>query len=399
VEPSMLSGYPSHAGIPMEVCAGQAPTAGLVQKSRMKDPQQAEFGGIQKASPPKAKFGSCPVRAQVSFDLGGSIKTKQEPVTANSLPGYSGVPVKLCTMEPLPSVALVQKSRPKDTEDAAFGTPQKPSPPKASKFGSCPPRATVSFDLGEHDKVSKEPLTLKNLQSYGGIPLKVCTGDSPTADLAQKSHLNDTKEDACGSWRAALLNATDPSRAADNHFQRLRKLENTEPVAVNSLLNDPEEVPGDSPKAPPPAANRFVSSPAAVSSKERDASTQQGKFGFRGMMQAKLGNDTPCLVCDLSSGQVLASNPLCDEICGDLQGCSLLSLFHSDDHDAVGNCLAYLLVNSELNTLAPQVFKIRQLEGPPLDVYLAGAQLMGLWWKFSLTPCDGDGGSGSDVSS
>merc|ERR550514_1745368 len=62
----------------------------------------------------------------------------------------------------------------------------------------------------------------------------------------------------------------------------------------------------------PKSVSYFVSSPGAISSEERDASTQQGKFGILSLLQAQLRQDLPSLICDLNSGKVLTSNPECE---------------------------------------------------------------------------------------
>jgi len=110
-------------------------------------------------------------------------------------------------------------------------------------------------------------------------------------------------------------------------------------------------------------ASFFVSSPGAISSESRDASIQQGKFDMSSVLQTQLKQDTPCLVFDISTGKIQATNAECDDLfeansaTDRLVHADFFSLIHEDDRDQLSSYLAYLMV-SERNQMDKQEVRI-----------------------------------------
>merc|ERR1712151_908620 len=83
----------------------------------------------------------------------------------------------------------------------------------------------------------------------------------------------------------------------------------------------------------------FVSSPAAFSSDTRDASIHQGKFDMCSVLQTQLLRGSPCLVCDISGGQVMVKNNECEELFESSEAerqlvqSDIYALIHDEDHD------------------------------------------------------------------
>lgn len=136
-------------------------------------------------------------------------------------------------------------------------------------------------------------------------------------------------------------------------------------------------------------ATSFVSTPAAFSSETRDARLHQGKFDMCSVLQMQMAQDRPCLVCDISGGQVMTANQECEELFGcneDLGGLverDIFSLFSEDDREKLSSCLAYVLVSARPR-MEPQQLQIVTLLGERRTVLTDGAQLMGSWWKLEL---------------
>jgi len=136
-------------------------------------------------------------------------------------------------------------------------------------------------------------------------------------------------------------------------------------------------------------ASYFVSSPGAVSSETRDASIHQGKFDMCRLLQFHLPQDTPSLVCDVTSGQVIVTNAECVDLfeCNDsktrLLNSVIFTYIHPDDHDKFSTCLAYLMV-SERSQMAAQDVRIVTARGRTRNVRAEGIQLVGLWWQLDI---------------
>lgn len=132
-------------------------------------------------------------------------------------------------------------------------------------------------------------------------------------------------------------------------------------------------------------ASFFVSSPGAISSESRDASIQQGKFDMSSVLQTQLNQDTPCLVFDISTGQVQATNAECDDLFEVNSGTDRLvhaeffSLIHESDRDKLSTYLAYLMV-SERNRMDWQEVRIVTRTGLARPVKTEGTRLVGKWW-------------------
>mmetsp|Transcript_55852 Transcript_55852/g.103375 ORF Transcript_55852/g.103375 Transcript_55852/m.103375 type:complete len:977 (-) Transcript_55852:126-3056(-) len=137
----------------------------------------------------------------------------------------------------------------------------------------------------------------------------------------------------------------------------------------------------------------FVSSPAAVSSDTRDASTHQGKFDLPSILQTHLLRDVPCLVCDISSGQVMVANSKCDDLfqshtaSSQLTETDIFSLVHPDDRDDFSTHVAYLSL-SERTRMDEHHLRIVTLTGVSRHVCMAGTQLIGMWWQFNFKCTD-----------
>jgi len=185
---------------------------------------------------------------------------------------------------------------------------------------------------------------------------------------------------------------------------------------VRNVLNDPDDLPVFDFSDPPPqsyfaladglvvsrrqdrirkkaAPTYFVSSPGAVSSETRDASIHQGKFDLPSILQTQLLRDVPCLVCDISAGQVMVANSKCDALfqtynsASQLTETDIFSLVHPDDRDEFSTHVAYLTL-SERTRMDDHQLRIVTLMGATRRVNMAGAQLIGMWWQFSFTSLD-----------
>mmetsp|Transcript_46717 Transcript_46717/g.108936 ORF Transcript_46717/g.108936 Transcript_46717/m.108936 type:complete len:976 (+) Transcript_46717:73-3000(+) len=137
----------------------------------------------------------------------------------------------------------------------------------------------------------------------------------------------------------------------------------------------------------------FVSSPAAVSSDTRDACTHQGKFDLPSILQTHLLRDVPCLVCDISSGQVMVANGKCEDLfqshssSSQLTESDIFSLVHPDDREAFSTHVAYLSL-SERTRMEDHLLRILTLTGMSSRVSMAGTQLIGMWWQFNFKLMD-----------
>lgn len=143
------------------------------------------------------------------------------------------------------------------------------------------------------------------------------------------------------------------------------------------------------------SASFFVSSPGAFSSETRDASIHQGKFDMCSVLQTQLRHGSPCLVLDISGGQVMVSNNECEglfettEAKSQLVQNNIFNLIHTDDRDKFSTCFAYLMV-SERTRLDPIDFRILTAMGRSRKVRVQGVQLIGMWWQLDFDPVDGD---------
>lgn len=138
-------------------------------------------------------------------------------------------------------------------------------------------------------------------------------------------------------------------------------------------------------------SKKYVSSPGALSSDgARDMSIDQGKFDMAAVFQMQLRQDTPCLVCDISRGQVMVANPHCEEFfeareeTGRLVDSDLFRLIQPIDREKFSTCLAYLMV-TERTKMQPQHVRVITLRGQQKYVRVAGSQLIGMWWQLDFT--------------
>mmetsp|Transcript_115395 Transcript_115395/g.203684 ORF Transcript_115395/g.203684 Transcript_115395/m.203684 type:complete len:1219 (+) Transcript_115395:108-3764(+) len=136
-------------------------------------------------------------------------------------------------------------------------------------------------------------------------------------------------------------------------------------------------------------ASFFVSSPGAFSSETRDASIHQGKFDMSTVLQTQLRQGSPCLVCDISGGQVMVTNTECEDLFESvdlkrqLVQCDIFSLIHQDDRDKFSTFFAYLMV-SERSRMDPFEIRIVTMLGHTRKVRAEGVQLIGVWWQFDF---------------
>lgn len=147
-------------------------------------------------------------------------------------------------------------------------------------------------------------------------------------------------------------------------------------------------------------AGFYVSCPGGLSSSTRDASIHQGKFDMCSVLQAKMRQDAPSLVCDISSGQVMVTNTECDQLfdCANdksqLVKSDIFTLIHKDDRDKFSASLAYLMV-SERVKMEPQEIRVVTFLGQTRRVHAGGVQLIGMWWQLDFTWLQGSGESAS----
>jgi len=138
------------------------------------------------------------------------------------------------------------------------------------------------------------------------------------------------------------------------------------------------------------SASFYVSSPGAFSSETRDACIHQGKFDMGSVLQMQLPRDTPCLVCDISGGQVMVTNVECEELFedssdthGQLVQSYIFDLIHPNDRDKLSTCFTYLMV-SERTEMDPQEIRIITRAGRVRAVRTQGMQLIGMWWQLEF---------------
>jgi len=176
--------------------------------------------------------------------------------------------------------------------------------------------------------------------------------------------------------------------ASEGLFDKVPVLPNTADVSKDGTLDLTSTM---QPTKKNTAQNFFVSSPGAISSETRDASLHQGKFDMCSVLQMQLSKRQPCLVCDISGGQIMVANDKCEELFGAKEGqtkllhVDLFSLVQHPDQERFSTILAYLVV-SEKTVMEPITISIVKFDGCHARVQAEGTQLIGLWWRIDLTP-------------
>eukprot|EP00929_Paragymnodinium_shiwhaense_P029376 TRINITY_DN16842_c0_g3_i1.p1 TRINITY_DN16842_c0_g3~~TRINITY_DN16842_c0_g3_i1.p1 ORF type:complete len:1199 (+),score=294.11 TRINITY_DN16842_c0_g3_i1:79-3675(+) len=135
----------------------------------------------------------------------------------------------------------------------------------------------------------------------------------------------------------------------------------------------------------------YLSTPAALSSEDREASTQQGKFDMSLLLQHQLPQDRCSVVCDINQGHIISFTQLCNSLFDEISPLMMVSdLFADNDRQQAMSTLLYLSVANQIALDATQLH-VNTRHGP-IMVTVTGRQLLGSQWalEFSL-----DAGSGS----
>jgi len=133
--------------------------------------------------------------------------------------------------------------------------------------------------------------------------------------------------------------------------------------------------------------NAFITSPAAFTSEDRDASKEQGRFDLGTIYKAKLKEDRYCMIVDLTSVRVLFSSQLCEalfEQLSPLQDRDVADIIHEDDRSSFASLLAYLTLG-KFSGMEPQVVKISTAHGMRTAL-ISGEQLVGCLWYIDVQP-------------
>lgn len=141
-------------------------------------------------------------------------------------------------------------------------------------------------------------------------------------------------------------------------------------------------------RKPPKNANMFISSPAAVTTEDRDASKHQGRFDMGTLYLAQLRTDKNCMIVDFASGRVLFSNALCDQLFETmvpLPQRDIVELIHEDDRLNFSVCILYLSIG-KFTVMEPRALRILAAVGT-IPAVVSGEQLVGSWWWVDFEPC------------
>lgn len=136
----------------------------------------------------------------------------------------------------------------------------------------------------------------------------------------------------------------------------------------------------------------FFSSPGAVSSADRDASTEQGKYDMGTLLHAQLSAATPCLIYNIFSGEVMLTNHLCEELFeskissgrSQLTQCYVQNLVcDSDKARFISACMDYVIVSGQQHAMLQDV-RISTMCGSELHVNVRAARLVEMWWRLDF---------------
>jgi len=131
--------------------------------------------------------------------------------------------------------------------------------------------------------------------------------------------------------------------------------------------------------------NAYITSPAALTSEDRDASKEQGKFDLATIYKAKVRGDRYCMIVDLTAARVLFTSPFCESLFEHLmplQDRDIADLIHVDDRTNFASCLMYLVLG-KFTGMEPQVVKILTACGMQV-ASISGEQLAGCWWRIEF---------------
>jgi len=131
--------------------------------------------------------------------------------------------------------------------------------------------------------------------------------------------------------------------------------------------------------------NAYITSPAALTSEDRDASKEQGKFDLATIYKAKLRGDQYCMIVDLTATRVLFTSPFCESLFEQLmplQDRDIADLIHEDDRTNFTSCLMYLVLG-KFTGMEPQAAKIMTACGAQMAL-ISGEQLAGCWWRIDF---------------
>jgi len=140
------------------------------------------------------------------------------------------------------------------------------------------------------------------------------------------------------------------------------------------------------------AASYFVSAPGAFSSDTRDASIHQGRFDMHSVLQTQLRQEVPCLVCDVSGGQLMVTNSECEDLFestndNQLVQNDIFTLIYHEDRHIFEHFFTYILI-SEQAKMDRKEIRINTLQNNMRRVSIVGTQLIGMWWQLEFAPLE-----------
>jgi len=132
----------------------------------------------------------------------------------------------------------------------------------------------------------------------------------------------------------------------------------------------------------------FMSSPGAISTKDRDALRTPDKYDMITLCQEQLRRDRNCMIVDFSNGRVLLSNALCDNLfktMTPLPHRDVAELIHEEHRPNFSTFIMYLNMGN-FTVMEPQEVRIHSGTGVS-NALVTGELLVGtVWWLgFDLT--------------